>query len=664
MSLIKFNSVATMANAETLNPINRIVEEVKKTAVYEEKKITLKLQKEVLDSKIREKIDFEILIDASGSMRDSGSIYKTQEVIKDFINSLNPNYDRISITTFRGPGYYNYNNPENYPKYIKTIYEMNNNFTEAKEAIDNMEFGGFTPLLDGLSKAKSNLDSSGLDADRKVLIILGDGHPNIGPERDYYYSNIPGDYYGRYSDYYPGDVIKKQRNKLEEKWNNGEIDNDSYFSEDDVLSKQENLYPGASKRNFDNNQALKELKGTIYDNSKAEFYDLRYLIMDKVDEIKNAGYEIFSVFLNNEEPGISGYQKFLAATNEAEKLFREIAIDDDHYFYSENVGDLSKIFKDVKTTINTFDYFVTDNIEDGFELMPETFEASQNDVIPKVNGSNITWDISGVPYKELEVSYHIKREIPVCNLKVRYVDEGNGDDIIEPVISAEPLGKEYTTEKRVLTGYEYVNVSGNEKGTYSLEPTEIIYYYRKLSDSGNTDEVKVLSSIGGRIWNDLNKDGKQDDNEKGLKDVKVNLTDSEGNIVSINTDDSGNYIFNKLTLGEYTISIDKNTLPSNMEETFEKDNSKDNKVNVELEGEKAYNDIDFGYYSPSVIGETISIDKNKNNISVANNSLESVKKVEKTTKAKLPKTGSNRPYGQGVLGLLSLVLGVYIYKRK
>lgn len=497
LSFVPFNSLATKTKAETIHPIEKSEEEIKKTKSYEEKKITLKIQKNVPPAKEREKIDFEILIDASGSMKGNGSIPKVKEVLNDFIKNRNPNYDRISLTTFRGPGYFKSNDSRNYPMYIKTIHEMDNNFESAintinslSEATDesNKDFGGFTPLLDGLNKSKSNLDNSSSPENRKILIILGDGHPNVGPKRDHYYDEIPGDYYGNYPNNYPGYELQKELNILNDKLNNDKISWEEYDRLSnplsDALSAQQALYPGATRKNFSDkyvSQTYKDLNGTIYDNSKADFYDLKYMIMDKVKEIKNSGYEVFSVFLDNEKSTSDGYKSFLANTKENEKLFKDIAKDDKHYFYSDNISDLPQAFSNVNKVINSFDYFVNDTIENGFELMPNTFEASQSGVIPKVNGNQITWDVTRVPYKELEVSYHIKREIAFGNLKVRYIDESTEKDIIDPTLSSEPLNQNYITERKTFPGYEYLKVDGNETGKYISGTNVVTYYYRKLS---------------------------------------------------------------------------------------------------------------------------------------------------------------------------------------
>lgn len=43
--------------------------------------------------------------------------------------------------------------------------------------------------------------------------------------------------------------------------------------------------------------------------------------------------------------------------------------------------------------------------------------------------------------------------------------------------------------------------------------------------------MPTTHNIGDKVWEDLNKDGIQDDNEPGISNVKVTLTDSDGNVV-------------------------------------------------------------------------------------------------------------------------------------
>ncbi|ORO01306.1 hypothetical protein B8A06_13965, partial [Staphylococcus aureus] len=56
---------------------------------------------------------------------------------------------------------------------------------------------------------------------------------------------------------------------------------------------------------------------------------------------------------------------------------------------------------------------------------------------------------------------------------------------------------------------------------------------------------------------DTNKDGIQDANEPGIKDVKVTLKDSTGKVIGTTTTDaSGKYKFTDLDNGNYTVEFE------------------------------------------------------------------------------------------------------------
>jgi serine-aspartate repeat-containing protein C/D/E len=71
---------------------------------------------------------------------------------------------------------------------------------------------------------------------------------------------------------------------------------------------------------------------------------------------------------------------------------------------------------------------------------------------------------------------------------------------------------------------------------------------------------KGTAKLGDRVWNDLDKDGIQDDGEPGLPNVKVELLDATGTfIATTNTDSNGVYLFQDLLAAQYQIAF---TLPS------------------------------------------------------------------------------------------------------
>ena len=74
-----------------------------------------------------------------------------------------------------------------------------------------------------------------------------------------------------------------------------------------------------------------------------------------------------------------------------------------------------------------------------------------------------------------------------------------------------------------------------------------------------------FGSIGDLIFHDANRDGafNMADGDLRLPTVTVNLLDSNGNVIATTTTDSdGEYLFENLPLGDYTIEIDTTTLPS------------------------------------------------------------------------------------------------------
>jgi len=122
------------------------------------------------------------------------------------------------------------------------------------------------------------------------------------------------------------------------------------------------------------------------------------------------------------------------------------------------------------------------------------------------------------------------------------------------------------------------------------------------------------AAIGDRVWNDVDGDGVQDASESGIPNVKVTLTFPDNSTVSAVTDANGNYLFNNLNPGNYTVSIDSTTLPLHYQQSFEKDGSFGGSVPVTVSSNSAVSDVDFGYYVKSSIGDLVWQDTNADGI--------------------------------------------------
>lgn len=131
------------------------------------------------------------------------------------------------------------------------------------------------------------------------------------------------------------------------------------------------------------------------------------------------------------------------------------------------------------------------------------------------------------------------------------------------------------------------------------------------------------SSIGDKVWNDLDKDGIQDSNEGGLPGVTVKLYDCADNLIATTTTDAnGNYSFNNLAPGSYYVQF---IAPSgyvftqpdqgsndDLDSDANTSNGKTDCITLAL-GESRTN-LDAGLFANGSIGDKVWNDTNKNGI--------------------------------------------------
>ncbi|EMC0268354.1 fibrinogen-binding adhesin SdrG C-terminal domain-containing protein [Staphylococcus pseudintermedius] len=118
---------------------------------------------------------------------------------------------------------------------------------------------------------------------------------------------------------------------------------------------------------------------------------------------------------------------------------------------------------------------------------------------------------------------------------------------------------EYTIEFETPEGYTPTQTGQGRVSTDSNGTSSLILVEGNddlTIDSGFYKEP-VTHKVGDKVWDDLNKDGIQDDNEPGISNVKVTLKDADGNVVDTRTTDAnGNYLFENVKEGDYTIEFE------------------------------------------------------------------------------------------------------------
>ena len=145
-----------------------------------------------------------------------------------------------------------------------------------------------------------------------------------------------------------------------------------------------------------------------------------------------------------------------------------------------------------------------------------------------------------------------------------------------------------------------------------------------LANANNLNQdfgyAPATGQIGDTIFNDFNGNGVQDANDTGISGVTVKITNTLTNLSqTLVTDASGNYLFNNLPAGSYTVAVTAGagTPLASLQQTADPDSTLDNASSVSLVGPNSLVNLlqDFGYAPINgQIGDTIFNDTNANGV--------------------------------------------------
>ncbi len=202
---------------------------------------------------------------------------------------------------------------------------------------------------------------------------------------------------------------------------------------------------------------------------------------------------------------------------------------------------------------------------------------------------------------------YIFEDLPIDNYKISILQKSKGFD--------------YTTDKnyKINLGQGENNFNADfglykkliEKEIFEIKPSTVIPL--KTTEPPNIPTIESIDkpkirfyNIGDCVWHDENRDGKQNNGEKGLSDVLLELTNQTENIKrQTKTDENCFYEFRDLPSGKYKIKVISkldNYKPTTPETK-----------NVIIKHENNYN-ADFGYYIPKITIKPSAPPKTKTNI--------------------------------------------------
>ena len=121
--------------------------------------------------------------------------------------------------------------------------------------------------------------------------------------------------------------------------------------------------------------------------------------------------------------------------------------------------------------------------------------------------------------------------------------------------------------------------------------------------------VFLPGTIGDRVWFDADANQVQDPGETGINDVRVFLEQGGAIVRTQITSGDGNYLFEDIVLGDYTVRIDPSTLPQDASQTFDADGGLDDESSLTLGAADSNLDQDFGYQLlVGTIGDRVWLD--------------------------------------------------------
>ncbi|HBC4175228.1 TPA: carboxypeptidase regulatory-like domain-containing protein, partial [Staphylococcus aureus] len=239
---------------------------------------------------------------------------------------------------------------------------------------------------------------------------------------------------------------------------------------------------------------------------------------------------------------------------------------------------------------------------------------------PKYNLGDYVWEdtnkngiqdqdekgISGVTVTLKDESGNVLKTVTTdADGKYKFTDLDNGNYKLE-----------FTTPE----GYTPTTVTSGsdiEKDSNGLTTTGVINGADNMTlDSGFYKTPKY--NLGNYVWEDTNKDGKQDSTEKGISGVTVTLKNENGEVLqTTKTDKDGKYQFTGLENGTYKVEFETPSgyTPTQVGSGTDEGIDSNGTSTTGVIKDKDNDTIDSGFYKPTYnLGDYVWEDTNKNGV--------------------------------------------------
>ncbi|MDH4423763.1 MULTISPECIES: M60 family metallopeptidase [Bacillus cereus group] len=123
----------------------------------------------------------------------------------------------------------------------------------------------------------------------------------------------------------------------------------------------------------------------------------------------------------------------------------------------------------------------------------------------------------------------------------------------------------YNTSKvakqNLLLFFDQWGLKASQETRQKIEALNYPILIAPIWEATDSKPVKAnVLKLGGRVWDDSNQNGIQDQSEKGMEGVRVQLLNKDGNrLKEVKTDKEGHYLFDGLIENTYRVQVEKLT---------------------------------------------------------------------------------------------------------
>jgi hypothetical protein len=230
---------------------------------------------------------------------------------------------------------------------------------------------------------------------------------------------------------------------------------------------------------------------------------------------------------------------------------------------------------------------------------------------------------SGSPKKELQSSAYVENGGPVNPATWIYFTSFSGTLTGTGTWTGATVALTRTGPAfQVGVGANNKNVNFGGSGWFNWSVTHQPNSGGSLQSSGQGDvnfdfiDCQITGSVGDRVWLDTNGNGVQDSGEAGVNGATIQLVDGSGTVIaSAITAGDGNYTFNGLLAGNYSVKVVSSSLPAGLTPTYDLNGVGTAHVaSFSLAAGADRTDVDFGYRGTLSIGDRVWKDTDRDGV--------------------------------------------------